>query len=184
MTISGFSAAADAGLAVTSQSSGALNVSTFTGASVSSTVTGSPAQMFVTPGVQAMSDPLLMTQNLAIVPPAGTTLTISGGIGQALPGTALSLDGPGTLVLGGTNNYSGGTAVTAGTLIVTGGSVLPSGTALTVSAGGVLIFDPSVGSGEQGAASSAAESATVTPTAATLPLSRLPGTAGWERGRG
>ena len=80
--------------------------------------------MFVTPGTQAMPAPLVMTGNLSIVPPAGTTLTISGGISESSPGTALSLDGPGTLVLGGTNSYSGGTAVNAGTLIVTGGQPL------------------------------------------------------------
>ena len=77
-----------------------------------------PGQMFVTSGVQAMSAPLVMAGNLSIDPPAGTTLTISGNISQASPGMALSLDGPGTLVLSGTNSYSGGTAVNAGTLIV------------------------------------------------------------------
>ena len=82
--------------------------------------------MFVSSGVQAMPAPVVMTGDLSIVPPAGTTLTISGDISETSPGTALSLDGPGTLVLSGTNSYSGGTAVNAGTLIVTGGTPCPA----------------------------------------------------------
>ena len=125
--------------------------------------------MFVTVGQQVISSPLVLTSNLSINPPAGTTLTISGGIDEASPGMSLSLDGPGTLVLGGTNTYSGGTAVHSGTLVVTSGSALPSGTALTVGAGGVLIFDPSAGAGSRERQSAAAESVSVTPTAASLP---------------
>ena len=190
VTITSFPAAANVGLAVTSQSAGALNVSTFTGASVSSSVTGSPAQMFVTPGVQAMSAPLVLTQDLSIVPPAGTTLTISSGISEASPGMALSLDGPGTLILGGTNSYSGGTAVNAGTLIVTGGSALPSGTALSAAAGGVLVFDPSVGARGAGSGRRHGRIGGRHPDCRDTPLSHLlSGTVyswltGGERGRG
>ena len=92
----------------------------------------------------------MLTQDLSIVSPAGTTLTISGNISETSPGTALSLDGPGTLVLSGTNSYSGGTAVTAGTLIVTSAAGLPGGTSLTVGAGGIFVFDPAVTSASTG----------------------------------
>jgi autotransporter-associated beta strand protein len=53
------------------------------------------------------------------------------------------LDGPGTLVLSGTNSYTGGTTVEAGTLIVTSNTALPDGSSLTVGAGGTFLFDPS-----------------------------------------
>jgi len=49
----------------------------------------------------------------------------------------------GTLILSGSNTYSGGTIVTAGTLVAASASALPDGTSLTVGTGGVFIFDPS-----------------------------------------
>ena len=55
---------------------------------------------------------------------AGTTLTFSG---QATGAGALRKDGPGTLVLSGNNNYTGGTQVTGG--ILRAGSTTAFGTA-------------------------------------------------------
>ena len=40
------------------------------------------------------------------------------------------------------NVYQGGTTVSAGTLIVTTANALPDNTALTVAAGGTMIYDP------------------------------------------
>jgi len=73
-------------------------------------------------------------------------LKINANIGEisGLP-QLLSKDGPGTLVLSGTNNYSGGTLVNAGILAITSSTALPDGQSLTVGAGGTLIFDPSFG---------------------------------------
>lgn len=48
------------------------------------------------------------------------TVTISSGIGEAAAGKALVKTGPGKLVLGGTNSYSGNTTVEQGDLVVTG----------------------------------------------------------------
>ena len=167
--ISAFSSTADAGLAVTAESVSALNASSFFGVSISGATSG-PAQMFVTPGVR----------RYRAAGRDGEPFDRSAGQHDAydlrrhqrdLARRGVALNGPGTLVLSGTNSYSGGTAVNAGTLVVTGSSALPSGTALSVGAGGVLVFDPSVGSAEQGAESGATESAVVTPTAATLPVS-------------
>ena len=50
----------------------------------------------------------------------------------------------GTLILSGSDSYTGGTTVNAGTLIATSNAALPAGTSLTVGAGGTLIFDPSL----------------------------------------
>ena len=56
----------------------------------------------------------------------------------------LTGDGSGQLILGGTNSYGGGTYVEAGTLIANNSGAIPDGSSLTVGAGGVFIFDPTV----------------------------------------
>ena len=79
---------------------------------------------------------------LTITPTGGTT-TFSGKIQDGAGGIGLVLDGPGTLVLSGTNTYTGGTTVDAGTLVATTSTAIPAGTSLTVAAGGTFTFDPS-----------------------------------------
>ena len=83
---------------------------------------------------------------LSIAATAATSSRFSGTIqdGLATGGgtTALLVGNDATLVLSGTNTYTGGTTVTAGTLIVNNATALPDGTSLTVGAGGTLIFDP------------------------------------------
>ena len=66
--------------------------------------------------------------------------TFGGAIGG---GGSLTQAGKGSLILGGSNAYTGGTYVAAGTLFVTNSDALPSGTSLTVGAGGTFVFDPS-----------------------------------------
>jgi len=80
------------------------------------------------------------------VSPTGGSTTFSGTIkgGSGLGAISLVLDGPGTLVLAGTDTYTGSTTVALGTLIATSGASLPGGTSLTIGAGGVFDFDPSV----------------------------------------
>jgi autotransporter-associated beta strand protein len=68
--------------------------------------------------------------------PAGST-TFSGTIGDNgtgnSPGSiALLLDGPGTMVLSGTNTYTGGTTVLGGTLVLTNNEAIADGTSLAV----------------------------------------------------
>jgi autotransporter-associated beta strand protein len=63
--------------------------------------------------------------------------------GQISGGGSLAKTGTGTLILSGSDTYSGGTRVDAGTLIATGNNSLPAGGSLTVGAGGTLIFDSS-----------------------------------------
>ena len=78
--------------------------------------------------------------------------------------------GPGTLILSGTDTYTGGTDVAAGTLAVKTSPALPAGTSLTVGAGGTFIFDPSfTGSPVTGGAVSAGGVAAV-PEPGTLAL--------------
>ena len=56
-------------------------------------------------------------------------------------GSKLSLDGPGTLILSGSNGYTSGTSVNAGTLILAANNAIADGTSMSVGSGGTLIFD-------------------------------------------
>ena len=56
-------------------------------------------------------------------------------------------DGTGTLILSGTNDYTGGTVVNSGILDITSSYALPNETSLTVGAGAIFIFDGSNTSG-------------------------------------
>ena len=56
---------------------------------------------------------------------AGSSLTLSGGIGENSPGMSLTEDGGGLLILSGTNTYTGGTTVDAGTLVLASNTALP-----------------------------------------------------------
>ena len=53
------------------------------------------------------------------------------------------IDGPASLILSGSNDYSGGTTVESGCLCIAASAALPAGGSLIIGAGGTLIFDPS-----------------------------------------
>ena len=108
--------------------------------------TGGAAQGSWSAAVPRAFPSLILAGALSIVPTTGTTLNVTGNISEmAMGGGRLSLDGPGTLILGGSDgSYTGGTSVTAGTLIATSSSSLAGWTNLTVAAGGTFLFDPSV----------------------------------------
>jgi fibronectin-binding autotransporter adhesin len=82
---------------------------------------------------------------LTLTPTGGST-TFSGSIqgGAGLGGISLVLNGPATLVLSGTNSYTGSTVVNNGTLWVTSPAALPDGTDLTVAAPGTVFYNPSL----------------------------------------
>jgi autotransporter-associated beta strand protein len=79
-------------------------------------------------------------------------LTVSGTATSAFAGTlqdgasqlALVLDGSGTLILSGSNTFSGGTSVEAGTLIVGSATALADGSSLTVGQGASSLFAPAI----------------------------------------
>ena len=110
---------------------------------------------------------------LTVAPSAGVSSHFAGTIQDNLAGSSgmvsLVKDGGGTLVLSGSNRFTGGTIVEAGTLIVNNSSALPDGTTLTVSAGGTFIFDPSQTGGPV-VGSAAAGSASAVPEPGTLAL--------------
>ena len=127
------------------------------------------------------------TSVLTISPTGGST-TFNGGIlgGGALGTIDLVLNGPGTLVLSGSNTYTGGTTVDAGTLAITTAGALRDGTSLTVAAGGTFVFDPAFISGSPvtGGAVSAGVAAVPEPsTLALLAAGLAAGFAVWRRRR-
>ena len=88
----------------------------------------------------------------------GDSTTFSGEISG---GGALIKTGSGTLVLSGSDNYTGGTTVADGTLVITEAGTLPGGSNLTVGADATFVFDPSYGE-----AGTPAASAMLVPSAA------------------
>jgi len=64
--------------------------------------------------------------------------------GDLIGDGSLTKLGAGTVVLAGSNAWTGGTTVDAGTLIVASQTALPNGASLTVGASGTFIFDPSL----------------------------------------
>ena len=84
------------------------------------------------------SSPILVT-NAVTVSPAGVTVNVTNKnyiiSGSAIAGTtALTKYGPGTLILKGTNTYSGNTTVNGGTLLINGNAVGVTNT-VTVASG-------------------------------------------------
>ncbi len=73
---------------------------------------------------------------------SGDSLTIAANIDDGDAAHALLKDGAGTLVLSGSNRYSGGTTVNEGTLVAAAPDAIADGTNLTVGAG-TYLFDPS-----------------------------------------
>ena len=105
---------------------------------------GGVAAIEVLSGSHTISAPISLTDNLDIAAITGTALTINSAISENSAGRTLTIDGAGTVTLGGTlaNTYSGLTRVTEGTLnlnktvsvnaIGAGGVQVDSGTVLAL----------------------------------------------------
>jgi autotransporter-associated beta strand protein len=106
---------------------------------------------------------------------SANTLTVGGGIGQSGGARSLTKNGNGTLILTGTNTYTGGTTVNRGTLQVGDGTLagtMTSTGALTLGGGTFAVRGPASGGSSQTVAS-------LVTTAATDSIIRLtPGASG------
>ena len=85
-------------------------------------------------GNHTLAVPILLDGNVNVSAIAGSSLTLSGAIGEINAGTALSFSGGGTLVLSDANTYSGGTTLSGGRLNINHAAALGTGP-LTISGG-------------------------------------------------
>jgi len=116
----------------TTVSSGTLSISADANlgdASGGLTLSGSSSSLVTTESFT--SGRAVTLANGFIKPAAGTTLTLSG----VLSGTALRMAGAGTLILSGTNTYTGNTSITTGTLQVSADANLGAGSGISLTNG-------------------------------------------------
>ena len=69
-------------------------------------------------GNHTIAVPIWLGSNLSVTTTVGSTLTVSGPIGEVNAGATLNVSGGGTLVLSSSNTYTGGTTVNGGTLVL------------------------------------------------------------------
>lgn len=85
--------------------------------------------------------------NVTIFSPDATTGTISGNISDGSSSGGLTLSGPGTVLLSGTNSFTGPVTVAAGTLIAGSATALGSNGTVTVDEGATLQLNTSIATG-------------------------------------
>ena len=109
---------------------------------------GDSAAIIVALGSHTIAAPLVLQSPLSVnITPANGKLTISGAIGESPAGSGMSLavnaaGGAGTLVLSGSNSFTGPVTVDGGMLRLAGGSALSSAVVLTVNGGAALSLAP------------------------------------------
>jgi fibronectin-binding autotransporter adhesin len=87
----------------------------------------------------AITTAITLASNSLFSSAAGTTLTLDGPIGQTDDEPrSIIVNGPGTVVFGGDNTYSGGTTLTSGILDLTGAGTLGAPAGALAIAGGTL----------------------------------------------
>ena len=132
---------------------------------------GSGATITVREGQQVIDAPVVLADNLVVTGSGTLAFGSSSSIGESGGSRSLTMNGAGgTLILSGTDSYTGGTNVDAGTLYVTNTSTIADGTSLTVGAGGVFIYDPSAA----GANIAAVAASAASPAATTLSVAPVP----------
>ena len=127
--------------AITFAGSGSYTIATGSGGGLLLDNGSGQATISVSAGSDMISAPTTVASNLVVSAAVGSTLTISGGISGG--NNSLTLNGPGTLVLGGSNSF-GGAVVPSGTLVVTSAAALADGSSLTVGANAGQAFAPVV----------------------------------------
>jgi autotransporter-associated beta strand protein len=115
---------------------GGYTLSRGTGGALTLGTSTAGASIAVLSGAQTISAPVVLAGSLTVSTTGGGSLNLSGSVSQATPGSALTLDGSGEVVLGGAGSFSGGTTVNGGTLQLGNVNALGSG-GLTVNGGAV-----------------------------------------------
>ena len=125
---------------------------------------GSGATITVASGNHLIDAPVVLSDNVVV---SGSGMLAFGNSSSIAGNYSLTMDGAhGTLILSGSDNYTGGTVVEAGKLLVTGVEALQEGTSLTVGANASSIF----GASEAGAFDPNLTAATAVPEPGTLML--------------
>jgi autotransporter-associated beta strand protein len=122
-------------LALGSTNSSAVTISGTGGNTLTMNNLGSGATILTVGGSDEVNVPVALADNLTISGSGTLAFSTSSSITDNGGQYALTMNGTGgTLILSGSNNYSGGTNVNAGTLIVTSSTALLDGSALSVGA--------------------------------------------------
>jgi autotransporter-associated beta strand protein len=108
---------------------GTLEAATALGGTVANPIILGGAALLGGSNSFALSGNLTLTGGPTFSPAAGATLILSGEVSGPF---AITMSGPGQLILSNANNSYGSTYVSAGTLVVTSSGALPTGTNLTV----------------------------------------------------
>ena len=108
---------------------------------------GSVATITVAGGTHSIDAAVILADNLVVTGSGTSAWTLSFGTASRITDNgarySLTMSGKGgTLILSGSDSYTGGTFVTVGTLDVTTAAAVPTRTSLTIGAGGEFIFDP------------------------------------------
>ena len=106
-------------------------------------------------GNHTIAVPVVLGSNLTVSATAGSSVTISMPVSEASPGTTVTLNGGGELILSTANTYTGGTNVTGGVLVAANGSngsatgsgsvTLSGGTLASGSGGGSIEGEVEIG---------------------------------------
>jgi autotransporter-associated beta strand protein len=97
---------------------------------------GSGAPITVADGSHIFDAPLVLVDNLVVSGSGKLTFGSSSSIAETAGRHSLTMSGTGgTLVLSGSNSFTGGTAVTSGTLILASSAAVANATGLTVGTG-------------------------------------------------
>jgi autotransporter-associated beta strand protein len=128
-------------------------ITTGTGGNLTLVATSGAVTLANSGGSHSIGASVALGSNLNVTTAAGSKLAISGPVTQDTAGTSLNLGGSGTLVLSGSDSYSGGTTVTGGTLDVTSSQALPTTGTLVIGRNGHVVLGNITGAAELLAAS-------------------------------
>jgi autotransporter-associated beta strand protein len=156
-----------ASLAFSTTGGASYAISTTSGNSLILSNTAGPATI-TDSGSNSIAVPITIESNLSVSAATASVLTIAGAISDSGSHSSLTFNGPGKLILSGTNSYSGGTFVESGKVVVTNRAALLDGSNLTI--GNSAAFAPVVPAGSSDGTQNAAAAPSPVPEPSTLAI--------------